>query len=53
MFILFMQDRKNLVHIYDDHCAGDGIPFDDFCRFCNAVWRENHDQLIMENIERI
>ena len=46
MFIIFMQDRKNLVHIYNDHCAGDGIPFDDFSNFCNAVWRENQHNFI-------
>ena len=52
MFILFMQDRKNLVHIYNDHCAGDGIPFDVFCNFCNAVWRENQHNFITIDLSR-
>ena len=52
MFIIFMQDRKNLVHIYNDHCAGDGIPFDDFSNFCNAVWRENQHNFITIDLSR-
>ena len=50
--MIFIQDGKNLVHIYNDHCAGDGIPFDDFSNFCNAVWRENQHNFITIDLSR-
>ena len=46
LFMFFSQDRKNLVHIFNDHCAGDGIPFDTFCEFCNDVWREGKHNFV-------
>ena len=52
LFMFFPQDRKNLVHIYNDHCAGDGIPFDTFSRFCNEVWRENKHNYITIDLSR-
>ena len=45
-FIFFMQDKKNLVHIYNDHCANDGISFDTFCKFCTNVWNESKHNFI-------
>jgi hypothetical protein len=38
IFFLFQQDNKNLVHIYQDLAAMDGIDFQAFQRFCNNVW---------------
>ena len=46
IFMLFSQDKKNLVHIFNDHCAGDGIPFGPFCQFCNDVWREDKHNFV-------
>ena len=40
-FIFFLQDKKNLVHIYNDHCASDGISFDTFCKLCTEIWNED------------
>ena len=42
-FIFFKQDNTNLSHIYHDHCAVDGISFDDFKDFCTDVWKEKHN----------
>ena len=45
-FIFFLQDKKNLVHIYNDHCASDGITLDRFCKFCTDVWNEDRHNFI-------
>ena len=52
LFMFFLQDRKNLVHIFNDHCAGDGIPFDIFCKFCNDVWRDDKHNFITIDLSR-
>ena len=52
LFMFFSQDRKNLVHIFNDHCAGDGIPFDTFCEFCNDVWREAKHNFVTIDLSR-
>ena len=52
MFIFFKQDRKNLMHIFNDHCAGDGIPFELFCRFCNQVWGEGIHNFVTIDLTR-
>ena len=52
MFIFFKQDRKNLMHIFNDHCAGDGIPFELFCRFCNQVWGEGKHNFVTIDLTR-
>ena len=36
MFIFFKQD---LIHIFNDHCAGDGISFERLCNWCDDVWQ--------------
>ena len=46
LFILFKQDMKNLSHIYNDHCSGDGISFKLFSDFCNSVWRDDKHNYI-------
>ena len=40
IFFFFKQDNKNLVHIFQDHCAVDGITLDVFRNFCNTVLNE-------------
>ena len=40
-FLLFLQDKKNLSHIYNDHCASNDIPFATFTKFCSNVWSDN------------
>ena len=52
LFIFFKQDRKNLIHIYNDHCAGDGVPFISFSNFCNNVWRENPHNFVTINLSK-
>ena len=52
LFIFFKQDRKNLIHIYNDHCAGDGIPFSSFSKFCNDVWREDPHNFVTINLSK-
>ena len=43
LFLFFKQDNTNLSHIYQDHCAVDGIPFDVFKNFCADVWSDKHN----------
>ena len=52
LFMFFSQDRKNLVHIFNNHCSGDGIPFDTFCKFCNEVWGEDKHNFITIDLSR-
>ena len=53
IFMFFQQDRKNLAHIYNDHCAGDGIPFEAFSNWCNDVWREDKHNFITLDLSRV
>ena len=46
IFFFFKQDNKNLVHIYQDHCAVDGIPLEVFRNFCNTVWNEDRHNFV-------
>ena len=48
LFILFKQDNTNLSHIFRDHCAVDGIPFDVFKDFCTDVWKEKHNFVTLD-----
>ena len=43
LFFFFKQDNTNLSHIYQDHCAVDGIPFEKFKQFCADVWNDKHN----------
>ncbi len=52
IFMFFMQDRKNLAHIFSDHCSGDGIPFEIFSKFCNDVWGESKHNFITIDLSR-
>ena len=51
-FIFFLQDRKNLSHIFNDHCAGDDITFQAFSQFCNQVWFENKHNFVVIDMTR-
>ena len=51
-FVFFLQDKKNLNHIYNDHCAGDGIPFKAFSDFCSDVWNESKHNFITIDLTR-
>ena len=53
IFMFFLQDRNNLAHIYNDHCAGDSIPFDTFCNWCNEVWREDKRNFVTLDMSRV
>lgn len=48
LFIFFRQDNTNLIHIYQDHCAVDGIPFEDFKDFCADVWQQKHNFVTLD-----
>ena len=49
-FIFFLQDKKNLTHIYNDHCASDGISYETFCKFCSDVWNDNKHNFVTIDI---
>ena len=51
-FIFFLQDKKNLCHIYNDHCAGDDIPFETFSNFCSNVWNECKHNFVTIDLTR-
>ena len=53
IFMFFLQDRKNLSHIYNDHCAGDGISFNTFCNFCNNVWKEDKHHFVTLDLTKV
>ena len=50
LFMFFLQDKKNLTHIYNDHCASDGISYETFCKFCSNVWNENKHNFVTIDI---
>ena len=52
LFIFFRQCKKNLCHIYQDHCAADGISFEDFSRFCNDVWNESRHNFVVIDLTK-
>ena len=52
LFMFFPQDRKNLIHIFNDHCAGDGIQFESFSNFCNDAWRESPHNFVTIDLSR-
>ena len=52
MFIFFKQVQKNLTHIFNDHCAGDGIPFQEFCNWCNDVWQKGKYNFVTIDLTR-
>ena len=52
LFVFFLQDKKNLSQIYNDHCACDGIPFEKFSKFCSDVWGENKHNFVTIDLRR-
>ena len=48
LMMLFNQDAKNLNHIYQDHCTD--IPFSEFNKFCNDVWRRGEHNFVTINL---
>jgi len=52
LFIFFKQDNTNLSHIYRDHCAVDGIPFEVFKNFCADVWRGGRHNFVTLDLSR-
>ena len=50
--VLFPQDMKNLNHIYNDHCSGDGISCEQFSDFCNSVWRSGKHKYVILDLTR-
>lgn len=51
-FVFFSQDKKNLIHIYNDHCSGDDISFQTFFNFCNNVWNESKHNFVVIDTTR-
>ena len=41
-----IDDSDASKYIFNDHCAGDGIPFELFCRFCNHVWQDDKHNFV-------
>ena len=52
LFIFFSQDRKNLIHIYQDHCSEDELSFSQFSSFCNRVWRSGRRNFVVLDTTR-
>ena len=50
--VLFPQDMKNLNHIYNDHCSGDGISCNQFHDFCSSVWRSGKHKYVILDLTR-
>ena len=50
--VLFPQDMKNLNHIYNDHCSGDGISCTEFHDFCSSVWRSGKHKYVILDLTR-
>ena len=50
--VLFPQDMKNLNHIYNDHCSGDGISCSQFHDFCSRVWRSGKHKYVILDLTR-
>ena len=52
-YVFFPQDKKNLIHIFNDHCAGDeDLSFQTFSKFCNDVWRESKHNFVVIDTSR-
>ena len=49
-YVFFPQDKKNLIHIFNDHCAGDeDLSFQTFSKFCNDVWSgDKHNFVVID-----
>ena len=43
---IFLQDKENLSHMYNDHCASDDISFETFSKYCSHVWNENKHNFV-------
>ena len=50
--VLFSQDMKNLNHIYNDHCSGDGISCQQFHEFCSSVWKSGKHAYVILDLSR-
>ena len=50
--IMFPQDMKNLNHIYNDHCAADGITCAQFHDFCSSVWKSGKHKYVILDLTR-
>lgn len=50
--VMFPQDMKNLNHIYNDHCSGDGITCQEFHDFCSQVWRSGKHRYVVLDLTR-
>ena len=52
IIFLFSQDMKNLNHIYNDHCSGDGISCKQFHEFCSKVWNSGKYRYVVLDLSR-
>ena len=51
-YIFFPQDNKYLSHIYQDHCAVDGLTFSNFRDFCSDVWNSGKHNFVTIDLTR-
>ena len=51
-FVFFLQDKNNLSHIYNDHCASDDISYETFTKFCSNVWNDNKHNFVTIDLTR-
>ena len=52
LYMFFKQDKTNLSHIYQDHCAVDDIPLEVFRGFCSNVWNESKHNFVTIDLTR-
>ena len=52
LFIFFRQCKKNIIHIFYDHCASDGISYETFSKFCSDVWNENNHNFVVIDLTK-
>ena len=52
LFLLFPQDGKNLLHIYQDYCSGDDLSFEMFSLMCNDWWRTRKHNFITIDLSK-
>lgn len=48
LIILFKQDLLSLKHVFNDHCIGVDMTFDNFLQMCENCWRKKHGFLVID-----
>ena len=46
IIILYPQNSKSVLHIYQDHCTD--LPFDEFQKLCQEIWKTRYNFLTID-----